>query len=732
MKAIKDMFKRLFFEMIHTDADIQHKLLNLILLSASIGGTVSLLVVLLMGYEVHGLFFVVLLSAISFGGVAVAGKYGKIKHVAFFVDVAANFILFPIIYFQSGGMSSGMTVWLVLGLVFSFLLLDGKLAIIMYALNVIVDAFIIIVESLHPETVKHLQPGLDTGMDNIQSMIIVTCVFGVIFKFQSSIYQKQQRELEQHEEELKEAMAELKKANQAKSDFLANMSHEIRTPINAVLGMDEMILRESREREVVQYAANIQSSGQTLLSLINDVLDFSKIESGRMELIPVEYDFFSLLDDCYNMIYARSQDKNLEVYVKNDPMIPSKLYGDEVRVRQILSNLLTNAVKYTPKGSVTINANWEWCSQNNIILKLSVKDTGMGISEENQKQLFTTFQRFDEKKNRSIEGTGLGLTITKNLVEMMRGTITVKSEYGRGSEFIVEIPQEIIDERPTGDFMENHTSKLYENKYEESFQAPEASILVVDDVQMNLDVFKALLKQTKVHVDMATSGMKCLQLVQEKKYDIIFMDHMMPELDGIETLHEMNRLMTNQNRSTPVIALTANAVMGAREKYMHEGFVDYLSKPVRGSDLELTVRKYLPDYKVFVVGRTEKFQNSGENVSKREKTFLEKMDFLNTKTGMQYCGESEELYQKVISEYANSDIADQLNVCFQQKDIENYQVNVHALKSTSATIGAMELFNEAKRMEQYAKDNDWEAIMVGHDLLIEDYTKLINKIKEAL
>ncbi len=732
MNALKNHIMKYMHNLVDGDDDIHHKLLKLVLLSASAGGFVSLVVSIVLGYEGLGTVFVALLTLTALSGLVIAERFKKIKLAAILVDVIANFVLFPVLYFVDGGMSSGMPIWLMLGLIFSLLLLEGNLGVVMYVANIIVVAICIIAESLYPGLVKQLPSGLANGLDKVQSIIIVTCVFGMILKFQAFVYEKQKKELEEHESELQETMRQLRKANQAKSDFLANMSHEIRTPINAVLGMDEMILRESKERDVIQYAANIQSSGQTLLSLINDVLDFSKIESGKMELVPVEYEFYSVMNDCYNMISTRANEKKLELRVINDPMIPSRIYGDEVRVRQILSNLLTNAVKYTARGSVTLKAGWEWKADGQMVLRFSVKDTGMGISEENQKQLFTSFKRLDEKKNRSIEGTGLGLTITKHLVEMMDGTITVESEYGRGSEFIVELPQGIVDERPTGDFMENHTTKMYESKYEESFQAPDALVLVVDDVQMNLDVFKALLKQTRVQVDMATSGMQCLQMIQDKKYDIIFMDHMMPELDGIETLHEMNRMMTNKNRTTPVIALTANAVMGAREKYLEEGFASYLSKPVRGVDLEAAVRKYLPASKIFTTGNGAAGSVKAAEAPIKEKTFVQKADFLNTKTALQFCGDSEELFQKVVTEYAHSDVMDKLNYYYQQKDVENYRITVHALKSTSKTIGAMELFNEAKRMEDYARDNDWEAITVGHDLLVDNYLQLMEKIKKII
>ncbi len=403
-------------------------------------------------------------------------------------------------------------------------------------------------------------------------------------------------ELEKSQVALKEALVKAESADRAKSDFLANMSHEIRTPINAVLGMNELIMRESTEDTVQEYAANVADAGHALLSLINDILDFSKIEAGRMELAPAEYEVSGLIRELNNMISVRCKDRNLEFKIKNNPDIPKTLYGDEVRIRQILINFLTNAVKYTDKGFVLLDVDFERTSDKGIDLVVAVKDSGIGIKPEDLPALFENFKRVDLEHNRKREGTGLGLSITKSFVQMMGGSIDVASVYGEGSTFTVRIPQTIVLDEPMGIFEPGALHRR--KKYEASFEAPEGRILVVDDIATNLMVMKGLLKQTKVCVDTALSGKDCLKAVAENKYDMVFLDHMMPGMTGVETMELISKDRSHPNQDTPVIMLTANAIIGVREEYIGMGFTDYLSKPIQAAELEEMLKKYLPKEKV--------------------------------------------------------------------------------------------------------------------------------------
>ena len=411
----------------------------------------------------------------------------------------------------------------------------------------------------------------------------------MLFALETPDYRKLMKTMK----ELEIAREEANIANSAKSDFLASMSHEIRTPINGILGMNTMILRDSKDPQIVEYAENIRIAGNALLSIINDILDLSKIESGRMEIIPDEYELFSIMNDCFQMNRMRADEKGLEMIFENDPYMPCAYYGDEIRIRQIINNLLSNAIKYTQKGSVrlTVGFNKELPSGTEArsdrgTLRITVTDTGIGIREEDLNRLFRSFTRLDELKNRHIEGTGLGLQISDRLVRLMNGTIEVTSEYGSGSSFTVSIPQTITDHRGMGDLdrrLKEHVSSGSEETA--IFTAPGKKVLVVDDLKTNILVFKGLLRGTDIAIDSALSGSEAVAMTENTKYDIIFMDHLMPEMDGIETLHKIRDDRKNPNCDTPVVVLTANAIVGMRASYLDEGFAEYLSKPVEQKKL---------------------------------------------------------------------------------------------------------------------------------------------------
>lgn len=378
-------------------------------------------------------------------------------------------------------------------------------------------------------------------------------------------------------------------ANQAKSNFLANMSHEIRTPMNAIVGLDEMVIRESDSPKVKKYALDIRSAGNTLLSIINDILDLSKIESGKMELVPVDYDFASVLNDIVNMTMKKALEKGLSYDLEVEPDIPCELHGDEIRIRQIILNLTNNAIKYTQEGGIKLSLSYKKEEQRLIV---SVRDTGMGIKPEDMDRLFSSFQRLDETKNRNIEGTGLGLNITKQLVELMGGSIYVESEYGKGSCFTAEVVQEFVSETPIGNYKEHLQNAIEINEeFKPKLVAPNARILIVDDNEMNLEVITSLLEETRINVTTAISGMDSIDILEKKSFDMVFLDQMMPEMSGTRTLEVINEKHLCDN--TPVIVLTADAIVGARDSYVRVGFTDYLSKPVMYPELEAMLMKYL-------------------------------------------------------------------------------------------------------------------------------------------
>ncbi len=388
-------------------------------------------------------------------------------------------------------------------------------------------------------------------------------------------------------------------ANAAKSNFLARISHEIRTPMNAILGMNEMVLRESTEAVVKDYAMNIKASSKFLLSIINDILDFSKIESGKMEIIPTQYELSGFINNIYQLLADKAKGKDLDLQVEVDEGLPNVLYGDDVRIRQVLLNLLNNAIKYTQKGFVKLKVTGIK-EEDNVILNFLVEDSGIGIKQEDMPKLFATYERIEEGRNRNIEGTGLGMNIVKNLLLLMDSDIIVQSEYGKGSRFSFDLKQKIIKDEPVGNIVERINNNTQEYTYTALFEAKDTEVLIVDDNEINRFVFECLLKETKIKIVQADSGDEALKLTKEQRFDVIFMDHMMPEMDGITAFHEIQKQEGGLNKDTPVIILTANAVEGAKDFYMKEGFSDYMTKPFEPEIIEAKLKDILPEEKIKV------------------------------------------------------------------------------------------------------------------------------------
>ena len=517
-------------------------------------------------------------------------------------------------------------------------------------------------------------------------------------------------------------------ASEAKSAFLSNMSHEIRTPINAVLGMNEMILRESDDKNILGYSENIRSAGSTLLGLINDILDFSKIEAGKMEIIPVDYDLSSVINDLVNMIQTKADAKGLKLEFEISREVPKLLHGDEVRIKQIVTNILTNAVKYTEKGRVTLCIDYEKIpdEEDCILLDVAVKDTGIGIKEEDMKKLFSEFDRIEEKRNRNVEGTGLGMSITKRLLEMMGSELQVESKYGLGSKFSFSLRQTVIKWEELGDYEAAYKASLASRgKYHEKFRAPKAEILVVDDTPMNLEVFINLLKKTEIKIETAATGEEALSLAFDKEYDVIFLDHMMPDKDGIETLHEMRERKDAPNLQTPVICLTANAISGAREKYLAEGFDNYLTKPIDSEKLEEMLIEYLPEEKIIPAESDEDAETDETGDNMRIPDYITGISEIDTDTGIKNCGGIEE-YMKTVEIYAKAvkDNADETEQFWKSADIKNATIKIHALKSSSRIIGATDLGELAQELENAGNENDTEKLGERIDELLYRYRKI--------
>ena len=582
IKKIQNFYKKMFSEKLAFRERMNHMVLLLVFAASVIGtGRVFL------GADSRVLYALLAMCAVSGIAIYIAVTRQNQKLASWLLIIGTNMILFPIVFILSGGTQSGTPVWFVLGLVYIFLLFEGRSFLLAFALSALSFLLTYLVSYYNPMI---LPPSTRFYgfTDSFVTLLCVSCFIGILMKSQARTYERERQIAEQQKREV-EQMA------RSKDTFFANMSHETRTPINTIIGLNEMILREDISDEIAENAINIQNASKMLLTTINDILDLSKLESGKMDIVPTQYEISSMFSDLVNLVWIRAHQKDLEFKVDIDPEIPSMLYGDEVRIKQVVTNLLTNAVKYTETGSVTLTAKCERIAADQILLRISVQDTGMGIRKESLDDLFNSFKRVDETENRNIEGTGLGLSISKQLMDMMGGKLTVDSVYHQGSTFTIELKQRIVNVRPIGSINFAAQKQLSQRtRYQQTFIAPDARILVVDDNAMNLMVAVKLLRDTKVQVDTAESGKDALKKTAEVAYHLILMDHMMPEMDGAATLRAVRTQTKGFCQKTPVIALTANVMSDAEQVYRNMGFDGYLAKPISTPLLEASLLQYLP------------------------------------------------------------------------------------------------------------------------------------------
>ncbi len=530
-----------------------------------------------------------------------------------------------------------------------------------------------------------------------------------IISFQQRQNYEQERSLDDLLKVVEAKCDQAQEATRSKSRFLANMSHEIRTPINAVMGMNEMILRESSEPEICNYAGEVKIAAESLLGIVNDILDISKIEAGKLELLSVGYSVKQVINDMYNLFRFKAQGKGLRFEVIADEKLPSKLRGDDVRLKEILSNLISNAIKYTHEGSVTFEVRYLGEGK----LHFSVKDTGIGIRAEDADRLFSAFDRMDEQRNRSIEGTGLGLNITCTLLRMMNTELGFASVYGEGTEFSFVLEQQVEDPTPIGvlRLQREHESKAYSAE----FTAEWAKVLVVDDNEINRTVFRQLLKKTGVQITEAAGGRESLELVKTTAFDVIFMDHMMPEMDGVQALQAMREMEDNLSSAAPVVALTANAVAGAEEYYLGVGFDGFLSKPIDHKRLELMLISLLGEDNV----------SMGASVAEPEPTGsvqLPEIEGFDHGYARLHLKEDERILEtlRMLRSSIKKDAAelcgyfDELDEC-----IDSYRIKIHSMKSSAALVGIVSLAGMAMELESAARNNETSVIRSLHPVFIE-------------
>lgn len=525
--------------------------------------------------------------------------------------------------------------------------------------------------------------------------------------------------------ELEKAKTEAENASKAKSRFLARLSHEIRTPINAVIGMNEMILRKSDDDNIREYASEVRDSSRMLLSIVNEVLDSSKIESGMMEIVSERYSPSELFNNIFSMTGVKAKEKDLELVFDISPSIPKELIGDDKRIRQILLNLLSNAVKYTNSGTITLTVS-STSDGDNAVLHFSVKDTGIGIKQEDIGKIYDEFSRFDVSRNRNVEGTGLGMNIVWQLLKLMDSKLEIQSEYEKGSEFSFDLVQKIADPAPLGDFRRHENES---GKSRNIYTAPDAKILAVDDNKINLKVFKALLKQTRINIHTAESGQECLDLMKSESFDIVFLDHMMPGMDGIETLRRIRS--EELGGSTPIIMLTANAIAGDKERYLNEGFDDFLSKPIIPDELDKMILHYLPPKLIDPEGENSAGSEPAPTINGID-ALRSKLPEINIEKGLVSCGEDEEFYLELFKDYTELSVKEELTGFLRSGDHNNYCIRIHGFKSSSYSLGATEIGDLAYEMEKLTRDGLPDEIEGLQNQLFEKYDNICRGYKEAV
>lgn len=685
------MLKKLYQMFLGDEMDIRERLFRVILII----GITAVSLAIFQGFtlvNVGNLMFVYILMFISFIISFIATfRFRKIGFSSILIGIVIIFIALPVIFFKGGGINSGAALWMTMGLFYVFLMFRGKSRIFFIIATIALDVSCYIYAFYHEDAAEELATRFEVHFDSLFAVIVVGLTVGIILEFQIKIFERERKiTLEQKEK--------LEVLSKSKDTFFASMSHEIRTPINSIIGLNELILRENPSEEIQKYAQNIQNASKMLLSLVNDVLDLSQLEIKRMQLVEGEYSTYDMFHEVVDVMKVRMEQKNLSFLVDIESNLPAKLHGDQRRIKQIMLNVLSNAVKYTNEGSVTLTAGHEVMSDGRINLIVSVADTGIGIRKEDLDTLFDAFMRLDMDKNYKIEGTGLGLSITKQLLNLMGGTISVDSIYTQGSMFTISIPQVVIDDGPMGEFLspaKNCNVGIY---YSRAFEAPEARVLIVDDDDLNLIITTKLLQDTKMSIDTASCAEECLRKTKKRYYNLIFMDYMMPDMDGGEVYKQIRKQENGLCRDTPIVLLSANVFGEKQAEYMKMGFDGFLEKPIEANRLEEEALRFIPDELI-------EYRRDSNN-SQRTEGFVSRL--LTKKRKKIY-----------ITSDSVSDIPEDLLAKFDIKIIDLYVKTEHGRFRDSKEI-------DVDNMSMYLSDTESQAISLS--ATIEEYEQFFAEV----
>jgi signal transduction histidine kinase/AmiR/NasT family two-component response regulator len=739
--------KRLLHRYIFSDElPLEGRILNLVCCFGIVGALTTALVQLFAGASLLSVLSVLGMIGAAVLMVLISNKIRIYRLGSRITVILVCHILMPLLFFTKGGINSGMTGYFVMCMMLIFFVWSGKASIIMVGLFMLIVALCYVIQWHFPDLVIPFRLDRQRYIDHVQTIYIAGLLLGCAALYQNLIYIR----------EKKKAEASAK----AKTDFLANVSHELRTPLNAIIGLGELELQKNLQGETARNLEKIHTSGKILLSIINDLLDFSKIESGKFELVPSEYRITSVINDTVSLNIIRIGSKPVEFHLRVDETIPERLFGDELRLRQILSNLLSNAFKYTREGSVDLCIKYERPvpSAKTIILVCSVTDTGIGIRQEDLRKLFSIYNQVDTRSNRHIEGTGLGLSICKNLTEMMGGTISVESEFGRGSAFSVRIPQDIVNDKPIGGVTARNLENFRfitvtrERRRKPRLQMPYVRALVVDDVETNLDVARGMLLPYGLEIDCASSGPEAIKLVREgRPYQIIFMDHMMPGMDGIEAV----RIIRGETgvayaRTVPIIALTANAIVGNDEMFLQNGFQAFLSKPIDTVKLDQILNIWARDrekedpYQAGTAagvdsapagtpaGDTANVPNASPAADLLQ-AIGERIPGINIEAGLERFGHNREMYLKILVSFAVN-MGEHLGRIrtFTEEDIEPYTITIHGIKGSCYGVAANAAGKMAEELEVAARKRNIAFIRSGHDDFIAAMDRLLAEMNAVL